>query len=169
MKIAMCVITTAALIACATPARAGENLNPSEQVVMVAVVSAAIPFLLASYGVQKVATAVKESPSMNRRVKSPLVKAQPLPTMRVAEVRKLEDAGDEVILVPLDAQFAGNKTVLQFPAMKDSPAGSFSFGQVVTLMPAGDANGWWVTTEGGQNIAYVPTTSTAQLAGSRAL
>src|SRR5438132_513464 len=106
---------------------------------------------------------------MCARAAPTLVTARRLPPMRITEKRKLKGDGDEVVLVPLNARFAGDKTVLRFPAMKDSPARSFNFGEVVTLVPAGDANGWWVRADGGKNLAYVPTSSTAQLTNSKAL
>lgn len=159
----------AATIAATSPAFAGDSMSPSESASMIAAISIVAPFFLAGSAVTAATQSVKESPSLARPDKVRPVKAMPLPPMRVASKRKLDGDTDEVVLVPLNARSDTEQAVLRFPVMKNSPAESMTFGDVVTFMPASEANGWWVKSETGKNLAYVPTTSTAQLSGSRAL
>lgn len=158
-----------AMIFAVSPVIAGAPLTPSEKATLIGVVSIASPLLLTSALVTEVERSMKHDPSPGNAGESTSVKAKPLPPMRVAEKISHQGDGDEVVLKPLDARFGGERTVLRFPAMNGSPADSMDAGDVVTFTPAGEANGWWVKSEAGANLAYIPTASTSKLSGTKAL
>jgi hypothetical protein len=158
-----------AMIFSISPVIAGSPLTPSEKATLIGVASIASPLLLASALITGVKGSMKQDPSPGNADESTSLKAKPLPPMRVVEKINHQGDGDEVVLTPLDERFGGERTVLRFPAMNGSPANSMDAGDVVTFIPAGEANGWWAKSEAGNNLAYVPTASTAKLSGTKVL
>lgn len=169
MKIRALALLLASTFTAVSPALAGDAKSPSESASRIAAILIVAPFFLTASAVTGAVHSVKESPSLARPDRVQPVKATPLPPMRIASKGKFDGDTDEVALVPLDARSDGEQAVLRFPAMKNSPAESMTVGDIVTFIPAGEANGWWVKSETGKNMAYVPTTSTAQLSGSKVL
>lgn len=166
-----CAIASLAaiMIVATSPATGGEAKTPSDKAGRIVVISIALPFVLGSAAVFVVNDSLKGDSSSGDPDKGGQVKAEPLPPMRVAAKKKIQAGGDEITLVHVDGFVGGEPTILRFPAVHGSPANLMSAGDVVTFTPAGEANGWWVKSEDGNNLAYVPTSSTAKLSGSKAL